>query len=146
MRTFHTICAQAVDDEVLDRNPASRLSKFLPEKRMDPEQGIDPFTSAELARYLATMQGQYPQHYAYFFCLARTGMREGEVLGLSWDDLQFGQDAHDPHRFLHVRRTYDPVHHVFNTPKSGRSRRSTRKPKRGSFSAATPTTGPCRRR
>ena len=27
------------------------------------------------------------------------------------------------HRFLHVQRTYDPVHHTFNTPKNGKSRR-----------------------
>ena len=34
-----------------------------------------------------------------------------------------GQDATDPHRFVHVQRTYDPVHHIYNTPKNGRSRR-----------------------
>jgi integrase len=50
-------------------------------------------------------------------------MREGEALGLHWEDIQFGQDADDPHRFLHVQRTYDPVHHAFNTPKNGKSRR-----------------------
>lgn len=50
-------------------------------------------------------------------------MREGEALGLVWDDVQFGQDVADPYRFIHVRRTYDPVHRMFNTPKNGRSRR-----------------------
>jgi integrase len=50
-------------------------------------------------------------------------MREGEALGLHWEDIQLGQDANDPHRFLHVQRTYDPVHHTFNTPKNGKSRR-----------------------
>jgi integrase len=82
-----------------------------------------PFTSAELACYLATMQVHYPQHYPYFLCLARTGMREGEALGLYWEDIQFGQDASDPYRFLHVQRTWDPVHHIYNTPKNGHSRR-----------------------
>ena len=69
------------------------------------------------------MRAQYPQYYAYFLCLARTGMREGEALGLHWDDLQFGQDANDSHRFVHIQRTYDPVHRLFNTPKNGKSRR-----------------------
>jgi integrase len=123
MRTLHTICAQAVDDEVMDRNPASKLGKFLPEKRVDPEQGIDPFTSAELERYLTTMQGRYPQYYPYFLTLARTGMREGEALGLRWDDIQFGQSPGDPHRFIHVQRTYDSAHNLMNTPKSGKTRR-----------------------
>jgi integrase len=48
-------------------------------------------------------------------------MRAGEALGLYWDDIQFGQGAHDPHRFLHIQRTYDPVHCLFNTPKNGKS-------------------------
>jgi integrase len=123
VRTLHTICEHAIDEEVLDRNPAAKLGRYLPEQRSAPPREINPFTSAELTRYLATMREAYPQHYAYFLCLARTGMREGEALGLHWEDIQFGQDADDPHRFLHVQRTYDPVHHAFNTPKNGKSRR-----------------------
>jgi integrase len=123
VRIFHAILAQAVDEEILDRNPAAKLGRFLPEQRSTPRRDIHPFTSAELAHYLATMQTHYPQHYPYFLCLARTGMREGEALGLHWEDIQFGQDANDPHRFVHVQRTYDPAHRTFNTPKNGKSRR-----------------------
>jgi integrase len=82
-----------------------------------------PFTSAELTRYLAALQEHAPQYYAYFFTLARTGMRAGEGLALTWDAIQFGASAADPHRFIHVQRTYDPVHNRMNTPKSGKTRR-----------------------
>ena len=123
MRTLHAICAHAIDDEVIDRNPATKLGRYLSEQHSTPSREINPFTSAELAHYLVTTRTRYPQHYAYFLCLARTGMREGEALGLHWEDIQFGKDTHDPHRFLHVQRTYDPVHRSFNTPKNGRSRR-----------------------
>jgi hypothetical protein len=75
------ICAHAVDEEVLDRNPAARLGKYLLERSVEARV-ILPFTSAELAGYLQTMHTQYPQYYAYFLCLAQTGMREGEALGL----------------------------------------------------------------
>jgi hypothetical protein len=34
VRTLHMICAHAVDEEVLDRNPASRLGKYLPERSL----------------------------------------------------------------------------------------------------------------
>jgi Phage integrase, N-terminal SAM-like domain len=54
-RTLHTILAHAVEEELLDRNPAARLGKYLPVQRVAPEQGINPFTSEELAQYLATM-------------------------------------------------------------------------------------------
>jgi integrase len=123
VRTFHTICAQAVDDEVLDRNPASRLGKFMPEKRLDPEKAIDPCPRAGLERYLTTMHARYPQYYAYFLTLARTGMRQGEALGLRWDDLQCGVSPDHPYRFIHVQRTYDSAHNLMNAPKSGKIRR-----------------------
>lgn len=42
VRTLHTIGAQAVDEEVTDRNLASRLGKYRPEKRFDPGKVIDP--------------------------------------------------------------------------------------------------------
>jgi integrase len=123
VRTLHAICAHAIDEEVLDRKPAATLGRYLPEPPNVLQREIIPFTSAELAHYLATMRTRYPQHYPYFLCLARTGMREGEALGLSWDDIHWGQDVHDPHRFVSVLRTYDPVHHTFTTPKNGRRRR-----------------------
>ena len=113
----------AVDDTVIQANPAARLGKYLPEKGHNADDGIMPFTSAELARYLQAMAEHYPQYYAYFFTLARTGMREGEALGLRWDDIQFGVSPDDPHRFIHVQRTYDSVHNRMNTPKNGKTRR-----------------------
>ena len=113
----------AVDDTVIQTNPAARLGKYLPEKGHNADDGIMPFTSAELTRYLQAMAEHYPQYYAYFLTLARTGMREGKALGLHWGDLQFGRSADDPHRFIHVQRTYDPVHNRMNTPKSGKTRR-----------------------
>lgn len=122
-RTFHAILAHAVEEDIIDRNPAANLGKYFPEKRFDPDREISPFTSDELTQYLVTMKTYYPQHYHYFLCLARTGMREGEALGLYWDDIQFGHDANDAHRFLHVQRTYDAAHRIFTTPKNSRSRR-----------------------
>ena len=82
MRTLHTVFAHAVEEEVLDRNPATGTGKYLSAKRFNPEQDTNPFTSDEVAHYLTAMRAHYPQHYVYFLCLIRTGMREGEALGL----------------------------------------------------------------
>jgi len=123
VRTLHAICAHAINEEVLDRNPVATLGRYLPEPHNVLQREITPFMSAELAHYLATMRVRYLQHYLYFLCLARMGMREGEALGLYWDDIQWGQDAHDPHRFVSVQWTYDPIHRTFTTPKNGRNRR-----------------------
>lgn len=97
--TWITHEAHATEEDIIGYNAASRLGKYLPVKRFDPEQGINPFTSDELTHYLSTMRKRYPQHYVYFLCLARTGMREGEALGLFWDDIQFGRDANGPAPF-----------------------------------------------
>jgi integrase len=123
LRHLSAICNHAVEDEVIAVNPASKMGKYLPTSSADPDRHMMPFTSEELTRYLAAMQERYPQYYAYFFMLARTGMREGEGLALTWDAIQFGVSAADPHRFIHVQRTYDPVHNRMNTPKSGKRRR-----------------------
>src|SRR6266446_3331181 len=87
VRTLHTICAHAINEEGLDRNPVATLGRYLPEPHNVLQREITPFMSAELAHYLATMRVRYLQHYLYFLCLARMGMREGEALGLYWDDI-----------------------------------------------------------
>lgn len=117
MSVLHAIFEHAVEDELLPQNPAARLGRYLQDKRHEPGEEIQPFTSAELARYLVVMRERYPQYYCYFLCLARTGMREGEALGLHWEDIQ------DTPRGIVVRRTYDAHHKVFSTPKNGKSRR-----------------------
>ena len=122
LRVCSLLLNHAVDDMVIPTNPAARLGRYLPQEH-DGDRDIVPFTSAELAHYLQAMEAHYPQYYPYFLCLARTGMREGEALGLRWADLQFGRSPDDPHRFMHVQRTYDPVHTRMNTPKSGKTRR-----------------------
>jgi integrase len=114
---------QAVDDELIATNPASRLGKFLNEKSADPVgKAKNPFTSAEIWQYLSAAREHYPQFYPLFLLLARTGLREGEALALRWDDLQFGTDDTDMHRFIRVERTYDPTTRDMTTPKNGKSR------------------------
>jgi integrase len=77
-----------MDEELIDYNPAGRLGRYVPEQRSVSSREIDPFTGDELSVYLATARTHYPQYYVYFLCLARTGMREGEALGLHWDDIR----------------------------------------------------------
>jgi integrase len=123
IRILSGICNHAVDDEVMPVSPVSNLRKYFPARRQDPDARLMPFTSDELACYLACMQQHYPQYYAYFFTLARTGMRLGEALGLTWGDIKFGSGNADPHRFIEIRRTYDSVHRRYNPPKNGKTRR-----------------------
>ena len=94
---LHHILTHAIEDEIIATNPAARVGRFLQE-RQEIKQEINPFTREELAQFLDTVQTQFPGYYPLFLCLARTGMRIGEALGLQWGDVDFQG------RFIDIRR------------------------------------------
>lgn len=103
----------AVDDEIIDVNPAHRLGKTFKVKRAN--ESLDPLTREELATLLNAFKEHYPAHYPQALTLARTGMRLGEVLALRWGDIDFNN------RFISVTRSFSRGE--LGTPKSGKSRR-----------------------
>jgi len=56
-----------------------------------------------------------PHHYPALLCAARTGVREGELIGLKWTDVDFNG------RFIEVRRNVSRGR--VTTPKSGKARK-----------------------
>ncbi len=56
-----------------------------------------------------------------FLAALRTGLRQGELIASDWEDVQFGENADDPNRFILVRRSYSRGE--FTTPKNHKSRR-----------------------
>lgn len=61
------------------------------------------------------MKAREPQWFALFFTALRTGMRQGEIFGLTWDDLDIVKQR------VFVRRNF--THGQVVTPKNGRHRR-----------------------
>lgn len=52
------------------------------------------------------------------------GLRRGELVALKWGDIQFGENASDPNRYILVQRNYDHRwSRKFSTPKSKKARR-----------------------
>lgn len=96
-RTLSAVLSQAVEDQLLQANPAFRMGKYLRDGDEAPIE-IQPLTREEAHTLLTTAQATCPEHYAFFLCALRTGMRLGELLALEWRDLDF--DA----RVIHVRR------------------------------------------
>ncbi len=112
--TLHKALSQAVGDGLVQRN-AAQVKAPRPEK---PE--IRPL-SPEQARKLIATANETGARYAALYVLAlHTGMREGELLGLQWADLDL--EAATP--TLQVRRTLSETRtgHKFELPKSGRGR------------------------
>ncbi len=102
----------AYEDEILDRNPALKLGKFI--KKQDRRQHVRPLTREQVSAVLAVARREFPMHYPILICAFRTGMRMGELLGLAWGDIDFDVNI------IEVRRSYSHGH--FDTPKSHKSR------------------------
>lgn len=112
--TLHKALSQAVGDGLVQRN-AAQVKAPRPER---PE--IEPL-SPDQARKLIETAYETGSRYAALYVLAlHTGMREGELLGLRWEDL----DLDDAAPTLQVRRTLSETRtgHKFEKPKSGKGR------------------------
>jgi integrase len=89
----------ALDEELIPSNPASGITKKL-QLRRDRKIEIEPLTGEEVSLFLATCSTHSPEHYPFFICAFRTGMRLGELLGLQWGDVDFHW------KFIRVSRSY----------------------------------------
>jgi len=110
----------AAEDRLIPANPATKLMKRRAGQKTEEEtKRIEIFAESELAHLLATVEAQYSDHADLITTTAWTGMREGEVLGLQWSDVDFHNG------FLEVRRTvgYRKGELLCGSPKSGKARR-----------------------
>jgi integrase len=79
----------------------------------------------EVERLLRTGREELDlRDYTLILTAVRTGLREGELAGLRWGDIQFGESQDDADRYLLVQRNYDRRwSQKMLTPKSKKSRR-----------------------
>lgn len=92
-----------------------------------PESSVEPFTADQEATFLAYVAGarvegeQQPADplYALFLAGFHSGLRQGELLGLRW------QDVDTTKRVIHVRKTLVRLHRQYlpGEPKTEKSRR-----------------------
>ena len=88
---------QAIDDGLVTNNPAARLGKLFSHKK-DSKAFIAPLEHHELSILLQTAKARFPSLHPLLLCAARTGMRQGELIGLQWGDIDFHGG------FIEVRR------------------------------------------
>ena len=103
-RTIHNILTplkeayhHAMDDGLVTVNPVAHLGRFVA-TRESVDSHIDPLTAEEVRRLLQITQARRPSLYPLFLAGVRTGLRQGELIGLQWGDADFHG------RFLDVRR------------------------------------------
>ncbi|MBH0188921.1 MAG: tyrosine-type recombinase/integrase [Nitrospira sp.] len=104
----------AIDDGVVSANPVAKVGMIVKGCQVSSAR-IDPLTAEEVRAFLATAREQFKPFYPLFLCTARTGMREGELIGLRWEDIDFVS------RFIEVR--HNVVRRQETTTKTHKIRR-----------------------
>jgi integrase len=117
--TLRVILNHAVEDGLINQNPAAKLGKFT--KTEKPAHQAEAMTRAESEAFLAATLQLCPDYHPLFLMAFRAGLRKGELLAVKWGDIQFGGSEDDPNRYILVQRNF--VHGRFTTPKSKKSRR-----------------------
>jgi integrase len=110
---------QAVREELIARNVARIVETPTVER-----QEVKPLDAAEARMLLKTARTH--RLYALWLLLVSTGLRRGEVLGLTWSDIDLTNGQ------LRVRRNLQRIKRelIFGTPKTTRSLRTISLPKR----------------
>jgi integrase len=102
----------AIEDKIVESNPALNSGKYLKDARGKREAE---FLTQEEGRLLLNAAKKYPVLYPFFLTALRTGLRQGELIGLRWDDIDWNG------KYLTVKRTI--YRREAKTPKSGKVRK-----------------------
>jgi integrase len=119
LATLRVILNHAVEDGLLASNPAAKLGRFA--KAAKSDFTASPLTPEEAERFLAAAKDVCPEYFPLFLTALRAGLRRGELVALSWGDIQLGNSEDDPNRYILVQRNY--VGRRFTSPKSKKPRR-----------------------
>lgn len=107
-------------DGLIPRNVTEAVKAPRPEKKE-----IEPLSPEQARVLLATVSEAGERFEALYVLAVSTGMRQGELLGLKWEDVDFDAGT------LQVRRTLSTATgggFRFGAPKTAKSRRSIRLP------------------
>lgn len=112
MAPLRLVLEDALADDLIPANPALGIGRW--NRRTTETETVDPFTRAELQAITQAAETQVPLLWPLVGVWAQTGMREGEVFGLEWQDLDLEAGT------ALVRRTLSRGR--LSSPKTGRSR------------------------
>jgi integrase len=112
---LRTMLEESVREGLIPANPVRSLGKFYRSARRVKER-VDPFTIEELHLIEEKCRERFPEYYIFILCMARTGMRIGEVTALQWIDMDFANN------YITVRRNI-PHHRQVQTTKTAASQR-----------------------
>jgi len=88
LAAIRVLYAQAIDDKVVNENPAKGLGKFYRQAKSKHDE-ISPLDEEESLLFLEKTLEYEREHYPLFLCALHTGMRSGELTGLQWGEIDW---------------------------------------------------------
>jgi integrase len=110
---------QAIEEELLESNPAARLGRFTRSAKTAETKGVA-LTTREVQQFLKASQEICPDYYPLLLMAVRTGLRRGELVALQWGDLQLGGNEDHSDRFILVQHNYVRREHTSTKSKKAR--------------------------
>ncbi len=107
------IMTYAVRKRYVDYNPVREVEKPKGQSEHNEDKELNILMPAEIIALLDAAPDL--KHKTLFMAAATTGLRQGELLGLKWNDIDWFNNQ------IHVKRTYN--HFQFYEPKTRASRR-----------------------
>jgi integrase len=90
---LRVMLACAVADDEITSNAAAD-ARYIPTEQVQAKHAKPAPRNLTAADITAILQAMPEQWRAFFFTLAQTGVRVGELLGLRWANVHLGDDAH----------------------------------------------------
>jgi integrase len=113
VRIISAILGAAKEERIIQTNEAENPGKFITLPR--PGESARILTLDEADALLTSTLTHFPDDYPLLFTLLRSGLRNGEVRGLQWNDVD------EIEQVLLVRRAWSKKN--LSTPKSGKPRK-----------------------
>lgn len=111
----HASLDKAMELGLIPRNPSNACSLKKIEKKE-----LKPLEESEIRELLRLIKGHV--HENLYIVTLLTGLREGEVLGLTWDDVDFNKRRITVEKQLAKKRYKDTDKGDFTSPKSSKGR------------------------
>lgn len=110
---FGAVFEKMIDDGIIKINPVKRVKKLGAYTKK-----ADFLTAEEIGKCLTVAKNNYPQYYVLLYTAIYTGMRQGELFALTWNDISFED------RIIKVNKSYS--HGQLSTTKTDSSVRNVR--------------------
>jgi integrase len=84
---FSTAINKAVDEELITHNKYRNISIKKDDRLSDIKENF--LTKEQVDTFLEAAKASKPHHYMFASLIIRTGLRKGEAIALTWEDINF---------------------------------------------------------